>query len=53
MKIKITQVYEYKFKPTDTLRVLLGFNQMYKEEGTEIELENKGGELYAKRYASD
>jgi hypothetical protein len=49
MQVPITQIWEYEFKPTDTLRVLHAFYNEWKASGSEIELQNKGGKLYAIR----
>lgn len=49
MKIDITQVWEYEFKPTDTMRLLHAFKNIWENLGDEIVLQNRGGKLYAIR----
>lgn len=53
MRIPVKQVWVYEFKPTDTLRVLHGFMNIWRNEGTEIELVRKGDKLYAVRTDED
>lgn len=49
MKIDITQVWEYEFKPTDTMRLLHAFKNIWETQGDEIALERRGGSIYAVR----
>lgn len=49
MKIDITQVWEYEFKPTDTMRLLHAFKNYWELAGDEITLENRGGKIFAIR----
>lgn len=49
MQIDITQVWEYEFKPTDTMRLLQAFKAHWELTGDEITLENRGGRLFAVR----
>lgn len=49
MKIDIEQVWEYEFKPTDTLRLLHAFKNVWENKGDEITLENRGGRIFAVR----
>jgi streptomycin 6-kinase len=49
MKIDIEQVWEYEFKPTDTMRLLHAFKNVWENKGDEITLENRGGRLFAVR----
>lgn len=49
MKIDIEQVWEYEFKPTDTMRLLHAFNNHWELKGDEITLERRGGKLFAVR----
>lgn len=53
MKIDITQVWEYEFKPTDTLRLLHAFKNVWENKGDEITLENRGGRIFAVRREKD
>lgn len=49
MKINIEQVWEYEFKPTDTMRLLHAFKNHWENKGDEITLERRGGKIYAVR----
>ena len=49
MNIDITQVWEYEFKPTDTMRLLHAFKSHWELAGDEITLENRGGRMFAVR----
>ena len=49
MKIDIEQVWEYEFKPTDTMRLLQAFKKHWEDKGDEITLERRGGKLFAVR----
>ena len=49
MQIPIEQVWEYEFKPTDTMRLLHAFKNIWELEGDEITLERRGGKIYAVR----
>lgn len=49
MKIDIEQVWEYEFKPTDTMRLLHAFKNHWENKGDEITLERRGGKLFAVR----
>lgn len=50
MKIDIEQVWEYEFKPTDTMRLLHAFKSHWELAGDEITLENRGGRMFAVRH---
>lgn len=49
MKINIEQVWEYEFKPTDTMKLLHAFKNHWELKGDEITLERRGGKIYAVR----
>ena len=49
MKIPIEQVWEYEFKPTDTLRLLHAFKNHWETSGDEITLERRGDRIFAVR----
>lgn len=49
MQIDITQVWEYEFKPTDTMRLLHAFKNHWELAGDEITLERRGGKIFAVR----
>lgn len=49
MKIEIEQVWEYEFKPTDTMRLLHAFKNHWELKGDVITLENRGGRIFAVR----
>lgn len=49
MQIDITQVWEYEFKPTDTMRLLHAFKNHWELKGDSITLENRGGRMFAVR----
>lgn len=53
MKIDIEQVWEYEFKPTDTMRLLHAFKNHWELAGDEITLERRGGKLFAVRREKD
>lgn len=53
MKIDIEQVWEYEFKPTDTMRLLHAFKNHWELKGDEITLERRGGKIYAVRRERD
>lgn len=53
MQIPIKQVWVYEFKPTDTMRVLHAFKNVWKMCGDDIELQRKGDKLYATRTHED
>ena len=38
MKIEIEQIWEYEFKPTDTMRLLHAFKNVWENQGDEITL---------------
>lgn len=49
MQIDITQVWEYEFKPTDTMRLLHAFKNHWELAGDEITLERRGDRIFAVR----
>ena len=49
MQIDITQVWEYEFKPTDTMRLLHAFKNNWELKGDEITLERRGDRIFAVR----
>lgn len=49
MKIDIEQVWEYEFKPTDTMRLLHAFKNVWENKGDSITIENRGGRIFAVR----
>ena len=49
MKIDIEQVWEYEFKPTETMRLLHAFKNVWENLGDEITIERRGGSIYAVR----
>lgn len=49
MKIDVEQVWEYEFKPTDTMKLLHAFKNHWELKGDEITLERRGGKLFAVR----
>ena len=49
MNIDITQVWEYEFKPTDTMRLLHAFKNHWELAGDEITLERRGDRIFAVR----
>lgn len=53
MKIDIEQIWEYEFKPTDTMRLLHAFKNVWENLGCEITLERRGGKIYAVRHERD
>lgn len=53
MKIEIEQIWEYEFKPTDTMRLLHAFKNVWENQGDEITLERRGGKIYAVRREKD
>lgn len=53
MQIPVKQVWVYEFKPTDTMRILHGFMNVWRNQGDEIELVRKGDKLYAVRTNED
>lgn len=53
MQINIEQVWEYEFKPTDTMRLLHAFKNHWELAGDEITLERRGGKIYAVRREKD
>ena len=53
MQIPIEQVWEYEFKPTDTMRLLHAFKNVWENQGDEITLERRGGKIYAVRREKD
>ena len=53
MKIDIEQVWEYEFKPTDTMRLLHAFKAHWELKGDEITLERRGGKIFAVRKEKD
>lgn len=53
MKIDVEQVWEYEFKPTDTMRLLHAFKNHWELKGDEITLERRGGKLFAVRREKD
>lgn len=53
MQIDITQVWEYEFKPTDTMRLLHAFKNHWELAGDEITLERRGGKIFAVRKEKD
>ena len=52
-KINVKQVWEYEFKPTDTLRTLQAIAKACEQSGDRVELQRKGGKLYAVRINED
>jgi hypothetical protein len=53
MQIPIEQVWEYEFKPTDTMRLLHAFKNVWENQGDEITLERRGGKIFAVRREKD
>lgn len=53
MQINIEQVWEYEFKPTDTMRLLHAFKNHWELKGDEITLERRGGKIFAVRREKD
>ena len=53
MQIDITQVWEYEFKPTDTMRLLHAFKSHWELAGDEITLERRGDRIFAVRRESE
>ena len=49
MKIDVEQVWEYEFKPTDTMRLLHAFKNNWELKGDEITLERRGDRIFAVR----
>lgn len=49
MQIDIAQVWEYEFKPTDTMRLLHAFKNHWELAGDEITLERRGDRFFAVR----
>lgn len=49
MKIDIEQVWEYEFKPTDTMKLLHAFKNVWELKGDEITLERRGDRIFAVR----
>ena len=49
MKIDIEQVWEYEFKPTDTMRLLHAFKNHWELAGDEITIERRGDRIFAVR----
>lgn len=49
MKIDVEQVWEYEFKPTDTMKLLHAFKNHWELKGDEITLERRGDKLFAVR----
>jgi hypothetical protein len=49
MQIDITQVWEYEFKPTDTMRLLHAFKNHWELAGDEITLERRSDRIFAVR----
>lgn len=48
-KINVKQVWEYKFRPTDTFRTLQAMAKACTDAGDTLEIVRKKGELYAIR----
>jgi hypothetical protein len=53
MQINIEQVWEYEFKPTDTMRLLHAFKNVWELNGSEITLERRGNRIFAVRREKD
>ena len=53
MQIPIEQIWEYEFKPTDTMRLLHAFKNHWELAGDTIELQNRGGRLFAVRHSKE
>lgn len=53
MQIPIEQVWEYEFKPSDTMRLLHAFKNVWEMKGDEITLERRGGKIFAVRKEKD
>lgn len=49
MKIDVEQVWEYEFKPTDTMELLHAFKNVWELMGDEITLERRGDRIFAVR----
>lgn len=48
-KINVKQVWEYEFKPTDTMYILKAMANACAEAGDTLELKRRGGKIYAVR----
>ena len=53
MRVPIEQVWEYEFKPNDTMRVLQAFKNIWESNGSEITLERRGNSIFAVRREKD
>lgn len=53
MKVPIEQVWEYEFKPDDTMRILHAFKNIWELKGCEITLERRGDRFFAVRREKD
>lgn len=53
MKVPIEQVWEYEFKPEDTMRLLHAFKSVWELKGCEITLERRGDKIFAVRREKD
>lgn len=53
MKVPIEQVWEYEFKPEDTMRLLHAFKSVWELKGYEITLERRGNRMFAVRREKD
>lgn len=53
MKVPIEQVWEYEFKPEDTMRLLHAFKNVWELNGSEITLERRGDKMFAVRREKD
>lgn len=53
MEIPIEQIWEYEFKPTDTMRLLHAFKNVWENLGDEITLERRGDKIFAVRRKKD